>query len=380
MIPGAQGLFEPLRIGSAQLANRIVMAPMTRNFSPGGVPGPDVAAYYRRRAEGGAGLIVTEGVGVDHPAAIDHDTTPVMYGEAALAGWRRVTDEVHAAGGVIFPQLWHQGPRKAPGVGRFAHVAGQSPSGVWGPQDRHTSLDQAHIAEMARPTRPMTETEIADVVAGFARAARNAAEAGFDGIAIHGAHGYLIDCFFWDETNLRTDRYGGARRARSTFGAEVVRAIRAAVPDLPIMFRFSQWKMQDYDARLATGPAELEEILGPLADAGVDVFDASTRHFYKPEFEGSELNLAGWAKTLTGKLAMTVGGVGLNANLYDMLRGAQTSLDAGNLALLTARFGRGEFDLVGVGRSILADPHWPTRLKTGEPFREFDRSALTRLA
>jgi len=377
----SEALFAPLQVGPVRLANRIVMAPMTRNFSPGGVPGADVAAYYRRRAEGGAGLIVTEGVGVDHPAAIDHDTTPVMYGQDALAGWRRVADEVHAAGGVIFPQLWHQGPRKAPGIGRFPDTPGQSPSGVWGPLGRQTSLDQAHMAEMARPTRPMTEGEIADVVAGFARAARNAADAGFDGIAIHGAHGYLIDCFFWDETNLRTDRYGGDRRARSAFGAEVVKAIRAAVgPQLPIMFRFSQWKMQDYDARLATRPAELEEILGPLADAGVDIFDASTRHFHKPEFEGSELNLAGWARKLTGKLAMTVGGVGLDTNLYDMLRGAQTNLDAGNLAMLAARFDRGEFDLVGVGRSILADPQWPTRLRAGGPFREFDKSALSRLA
>jgi 2,4-dienoyl-CoA reductase-like NADH-dependent reductase (Old Yellow Enzyme family) len=102
-------LFTPLTVGDLTLKNRIVMAPMTRQFSPAGVPGDDVAAYYRRRAEGGAGLIVTEGTGIEDNAALDSTAIPVMYGEAALAGWKRVVDEVHAAGGRIFPQLWHQG-------------------------------------------------------------------------------------------------------------------------------------------------------------------------------------------------------------------------------------------------------------------------------
>lgn len=373
-------LFQPLQVRAMRLENRMVMSPMTRCFSPGGVPGADVAAYYRRRAEGEAGLIITEGVGVDHPAAVDNGGIPLMYGDAALAGWRRVVDEVHAAGGRIFPQLWHQGPRKEPlAGGHFPDVPGMRPSGIWGPTGRYTSLDSDHIGEMAVPTRPMTDSEIADVIAGFARAARNAVAVGFDGIALHGAHGYLIDSFLWGETNLRTDRYGGDRRQRTRFAVEVVAAVRAAIgPDYPIMFRFSQWKMQDYDARLAATPQALEEILVPIAEAGVDIFDASTRHFHKPEFEDSTLNLAGWAKKLTGRVAMTVGGVGLDTNLYDMMRGTRTRV-ADNLPLLMARFDAGEFDLVGVGRSILADPQWPRRLRTGEPFLPFDQAALAHL-
>src|SRR5205823_4076329 len=113
-------LFRPLALRGLQLGNRIVMAPMTRSFSPGGVPGEDVAAYYRRRAEGGTGLLITEGVGIAHASALGdaglgENDLPHLYGDAALAGWKRVVDAVHAAGGAIVPQLWHQGVLREPG-------------------------------------------------------------------------------------------------------------------------------------------------------------------------------------------------------------------------------------------------------------------------
>jgi 2,4-dienoyl-CoA reductase-like NADH-dependent reductase (Old Yellow Enzyme family) len=370
-------LFQPLTIRGLTLPNRIVMSPMTREFSPGGVPGEDVAGYYGRRAEGEAGLIVTEGVGIDHPAAVDKDRIPVLYGEAALAGWRRVTDAVHEAGGRIIPQLWHQGVMKDPGVGRNGHVPACRPSGVWGTRGM-TALDEELIARLSEPGAPMTESDIADVVAAYGRSAANAAAVGFDGIAIHGAHGYLPDAFLWADTNRRTDRWGGDRAARTCFAVELVRAIRAAIgPEKPIVFRFSQWKQQDFKARLADTPAELGEILGPIADAGVDVFDASTRYFDTPAFPDSPLNLAGWAKKLTGRLAMTVGGVGLDKGMYDTVKeGGRTTL---NLDPLVARLSAGEFDLVGVGRSILNDPAWARKLRTGEPLAPFDRAALERL-
>ena len=206
-----------------------------------------------------------------------------------------------------------------------------------------------------------------------------ARDAGFDGIAIHGAHGYLIDTFFWAETNQRTDRWGGSIANRARFGAEVVRAIRAAIgPDLPIFFRFSQWKQQDFRARLATTPQELEQLLGPLADAGVDVFDGSVRYFNRAEFEGSPLNLSGWAKKLTGKLAMAVGGIGLDRGMYDSNRtGKAAATD--NITLLMERFNRGEFDLVAVGRSLLNDPEWTRKLRRGEAQLPFDQSKLETL-
>jgi 2,4-dienoyl-CoA reductase-like NADH-dependent reductase (Old Yellow Enzyme family) len=202
---------------------------------------------------------------------------------------------------------------------------------------------------------------------------------GFDGIAIHGAHGYLIDTFLWEETNRRTDRWGGNRHARTRFAVEVVKAIRAAIGgELPIVFRFSQWKQQDFKARLAHTPQELEEILGPIADAGVDVFDGSVRYFDRAEFEGSNLNLTGWAKKVTGKLTMTVGGVGINKGMYD------SKVDGGadasnNLPLLMERFNRGEFDLVAVGRSLLGDPEWARKARLGQPFSAFNNASLTSL-
>lgn len=374
-------LFEPLALRGARLRNRIVMAPMTRSFSPGGVPGENVAAYYRRRAEGETGLIITEGVGVEHPAALGEAglgevDLPHLYGADALAGWRRVVEEVHAAGGLIFPQLWHQGVMRAAGTGPHPEAESMRPSGLWGPTGRLCSLQPEYVARFAAPTRPMTEREIEEVVEAYGRSARYAKQVGFDGIAIHGAHGYLIDTFLWEETNQRTDRYGGDRKRRSQFAVEVVRAIRAAIgPDLPIVFRFSQWKQQDFKARIANTPGELEEILAPIAEAGVDVFDGSVRYFNRAEFEGSPLNLAGWAKKVTGKLAMAVGGIGLDKGMYDSNREGAAAV-AHNFGPLMERFNRGEFDLVEVGRSLLHDPYWTRKVRRGEPLTAFSNESL----
>jgi 2,4-dienoyl-CoA reductase-like NADH-dependent reductase (Old Yellow Enzyme family) len=374
-------LFTPLTIRGLTLRNRIVMSPMTRGFSPLGIPGTDVASYYGRRAEGETGLIITEGVGVDHPAALGdaglkEANLPHMYGEGALAGWRAVVESVHAHGGHIFPQLWHQGVMRKAGTGPHPQAPSCRPSGLWGPVGRTNSLSADDVKEFVVPTRPMTESEIADVIAAYGRSAANAVAVGFDGIAIHGGHGYLPDSFLWAETNHRTDRWGGDRRRRSEFPAEVVRTIRAAIgPRRPIVFRFSQWKQQDFRARLADTPQELEEVLGPIADAGVDVFDASVRYFNRAEFPGSPRNLAAWAKALTGKLSMAVGGVGLDKGFYDSKRegGAAASY---NFESLMERFARGEFDLVAVGRSLLHDPQWTRKVRSGEQLGTFSEESL----
>ena len=377
-------LFTPLRVRGLELANRIVMAPMTRNFSPGGVPGIDVAAYYRRRAEGGTGLLITEGVGIDHPAALGdaglgESNLPHLFGTDALAGWKRVVDAVHGAGGKVIPQLWHQGVMRDRGTGPFPEVESLRPSGHWGPSGRTSSLDTAYVERVTAPTRPMSESEIQDVIDAYARSARHASELGFDGIAIHGAHGYLIDSFLWDETNRRTDAWGGDRRARSRFAAEVVRAIRREVgEELPIFFRFSQWKQQDFKARLATTPQELEEVLGPIADAGVDVFDGSVRYFDRAEFDGSPLNLSGWARKITGKLAMAIGGIGLDRGFYDSRRDGRAG-GSDNIQLLMTRFERGEFDLVAVGRALLSEPSWTHLLRQGHELPTFDEATMNRL-
>ncbi len=372
--PSVAALFTPFTIRSLVLKNRIVMAPMTRNRSPRGVPGADVAAYYRRRAEGETGLIITEGTGVDHPAALGSSEVPVMAGEEALAGWRRVVDEVHAAGGAIVPQLWHQGVLRRDGTGPYPDAKSLRPTGIWGPIDGRTSMDPKDAERVATTTEPMTDEDIEDVVTAFARSARAAQDIGFDGIAVHGAHGYLLDTFLWGYTNRRTDRYGADAAGRTRVVVEILRAIRREVGDaFPLIFRFSQWKLQDYSAQIARTPRELEALLVPIADAGADVFDASSRYFERPEFEGSPLNLAGWAKTLTGLPSITVGSVGLTKAMHEM---TSEMTSANNLDLLMERFERGEFDLVGVGRALLNDAAWPRRARLGEPFKPFDPTSL----
>lgn len=366
-------LFRPLTVRSLELRNRIVMSPMTRSHSPGGVPGADVVEYYRRRAAGGTALIVTEGVAIDHPTAVDNPRVPHMYGEEALEGWRRVVDAVHAEGGRIIPQLWHVGPLwGAMTADVDPALTPMRPSGLWG-EVGVTSYGEDYVTRASAPTRAMTDEDIEQVIDAFAHAAADAREVGFDGIALHGGHGYLLDSFLWESTNRRDDEWGGDIHSRTRFPAAVVAAIRNTIgEDLPIFYRFSQHKQQDYEARIARTPDELKAVLGPLAEAGVDVFDASIRRFDIPAFEGSDLTLAGWAKEVTGALAMAVGSVGIGTSLRESrLAGAAPSRN--NIPELERRLGDDEFDLIAIGRLHLADPSLATTLRTRAELPEFDR-------
>ncbi len=221
-------LFTPFTLNGLQLPNRIVMAPMTRGMAKAGIPGAENAEYYRRRAQGNVGLILTEGTVVNRPASRNMAGIPFFHGDAALAGWQGVADAVHAAGGKIGPQIWHTGSTRAGEWEPEAPV--ESPSGLVGPDTPRGVV--------------MSEEDIADTVSAFAQAAADAKRLGFDTLELHGAHGYLIDQFFWPGTNKRTDAYGGATiRERSRFAADIVRAVRAAVgPDFPLILRVSQWK------------------------------------------------------------------------------------------------------------------------------------------
>lgn len=338
-------LFSPLTIGSVTIPNRFAMAPMTRRASPDGIPGADVAAYYARRAAGGVGLIITEGVRLADPVAGWPFSIPTLSGEQVLDGWRAVTAAVHEHGAVIAAQLWHQGAERDDSDG----LVPVSPSGI-------------DSAGKARGRALQTE-ELAGVASGFAEAARNAKSAGFDAVELHGAHGYLLDEFLWEKTNQRTDGYGGAVAARTRFPAEVVAAVRAAVgSDFPIIFRFSQWKAKAYDAQLATSPAELAALLGPLVDAGVDVLHPSTRRHYVPAFDGSPLSLAGWTKKLSGLPVISVGSVGL-ATEFRPGRIDGDLITPAPVDRLLEQYRTGEFDIVAVGRALLADPGWVNRLR-----------------
>ncbi len=348
---------------------------MTRNFSPRGVPGPDVAAYYRRRAEGGVGLILTEGTSPNHRQAASMPHIPHLYGDEALAGWSRVVAEVRAASGRIFSQIWHVGAVQGQGGPPKLPKSPVSPSGLLKPD--------AKIGE------PLTVAEIEALVTVYGDAAAAAQRVGFHGLEIHGAHGYLIDQFFWEGTNCRTDEFGGDIAARTRFAVEIIRECRRRTgPNFPIILRFSQWKLQDYSARLASTPQELARFLEPLAASGLDAFHCSTRRFWEPEFDGSDLNLAGWTKKITGMPTITVGSVALTVDFVDSFRGVQDSAAANgaggtaHINRLVEMLARGDFDLVAVGRALLADAAWAAKIREAriDEIRIFAPEALKTLA
>ena len=350
--PSVAALFRPLTIGSLSLRNRVVMPPMGVHWAENGVPDANVADYYRKRAEGGAGLIIAEGTFINHPVAGHNPGYLRLDTEATVQGWAKVVGDVHAAGAKIIPELWHCGlvyPSEdlRNGTEYDPRRGFVSPSGFITPNDK--------VAE------PMTKKQIEEVIEAFANSAVCALRAGFDGIELHGAHGFLIDQFFWDQLNRRTDEYGGSMRNRARFGAEIIAAVRRAVgPDCPISIRLSQWKMQDFEAKIANNPEQLAQWLEPLVDAGIDFFDCSQRHYWQPEFEGSPLNFAAWVKKITAKPVITVGSVGLNAEMRDsLLEGKTANAQPADIERMVSRLSSGEFDMVAVGRSLIANPEWP---------------------
>ena len=344
-------LFTPFNYKNLNLKNRLVMAPMTRAQSDNGIPTKEIEDYYARRAASNVGLILSEGTVINRPASKNMQNIPDFYGTEALQGWKKVIDAVHENGGKMGPQIWHVG-------------------------DTRSSADYPAV-EMEKAST-MSLEDIQDTIAQFAASAKSAKDLGFDCLEIHGAHGYLIDQFFWEVTNTRTDGYGGKNiKERSKFAVDVIKAIRAAVgEDFTIIIRLSQWKQQDYKSRLSTTPSEMEDWLLPLKEAGVDIFHCSQRRFWEPEFEGSDLNFAGWAKKITGQPTITVGSVGLKGDFMGAFAGEGS--EKADLTELIRRFDRQDFDLVAVGRALLTDHQWVQKIKEGriEEISDFSAESL----
>ncbi len=360
-------LFQPFELASLSLPNRIVMAPMTRSFSPGHVPGEDVAGYYRRRAEGGVGLILTEGVSPNTTTATGTPNVPNIVTDEAKAGWARVVEGVHEAGGKIGMQLWHEGPFRNPSKSEHPDVPSWSASGFKTPDKVLWE--------------PMTDAEIETAITEFVDAAVAAKQLGFDCVEFHGAHSYLIDSFFWAENNLREDKWGGDWKGRTQFACEITRRARSVVgAEFPLIIRLSQWKQQDYAAMAAKTPEELEAWLTPLVDAGIDAFHCSQRRFWEPTFDGSNLNFAGWAKKLTGKPAISVGSVGLSGEFTAAFTGESSK--PASLDNLIERMERNEFDLIAVGRALLRDPQWVNKIRESrhDELMDFSVEALQSLS
>ena len=370
ILDAIEPLFEPLQLNGTRLANRFVMPGMQRGWCHEGRPDSRLADYYRERAIGGVGLIITEACAVDHESA----TQGPYYGRLTretIDGWRDCVTATHEGGAPMLVQLWHEGAiRRSGGDGPYAQFPTLSPSGLIQPGNANG--------------RAATTAELADIRDAFVRSALLAQEAGADGVEVHGAHGYLLDQFLWAGTNLREDGYGGPDMVdRVRFPAEIVAAIRAATgPDFAISFRMSQWKEIDFTARVAETVDDLRIMIETLTQAGVDLFHVSTRRFFKPEWPDSDLGLAAWVKSMTDAAVCAVGSVGLSSDILQRLEaGMDTSSELEtSLGELARRFRRGDFDLIAVGRSNISDANWVAKVREGrfDEVRRFNRDDVAR--
>jgi 2,4-dienoyl-CoA reductase-like NADH-dependent reductase (Old Yellow Enzyme family) len=344
-------LLEPLRIRRLRLRNRFVMPGMQRYWCVDGAPDHRLRDYYRRRVLGGASLVISESCAIDHPSATKNPTF-ARISPGTREAWRACVAGVHEAGGAMFLQLWHQGAVNYGGDADSnpAFVA-LSPSGL------------AHPGESFG--RAATEADLDSLKRAFVRGALDAEDIGADGVELHSAHGFLLDQFLWPGTNVRTDRYGGPGITdRARFVAEVAAAVREATgPDFVISVRISQWKESDYDARIVEEPGQLGQLVRMLRAAGADLFHVSTRRFWTPEWDGSDLGLAGWVKSFTDAPVIAVGSVGLDIDVMASLSGQEARpTGASRIDELARRFRRGDFDLVSVGRSQIGDPEWVAKM------------------
>lgn len=355
-------LFSPLRLSTITLANRFIMPAMQRGQCLDGRPKAELAKYYRRRVEGGVSMVIGESCAIDHPSATRQPGAARMNA-ATRDGWAHCVEEVRAAGGHMLIQLWHEGALRNSDDGKTI-----SPSGLVAPGIRKGSA--------------ASRVELEALREAYVSAARDAKAIGANGVEVHAAHGYLLDQFLWHGSNLRDDCYGGDNiEDRVRFPAELVCAIRAACgPEFLISFRFSQWKEFDYSARIARDPAELKLFVTRLKEAGVDVFHASTRRFWEPEWPGDPRGLAGWVRALSDLPVITVGSVGLNTDVMTtFVEAAEAQQQVPeSIFELERRIREREFDLVAVGRALIGDPDWVNKVRDRqfESIRGFQKSDL----
>jgi 2,4-dienoyl-CoA reductase-like NADH-dependent reductase (Old Yellow Enzyme family) len=341
-------LFEPYKLKNLNLRNRVVMAPMTRNQSPGGIPTSEVVAYYSRRAKAEVGLIITEGIEVSHEASSAYPNVPRLDTKEAREGWKRVVNGIKENGGSVIAQLWHCGGFRKLGMQPNPEVPGHTASGLVKPGKK-----VAH---------KMTLEDIKQTINAYASDAKYCEEIGFDGVEIHGAHGYLIDNFFWEGTNIRDDNYGGSIEKRSQFVSEIIQAVRSNISqEFIVGLRFSQWKQHDFEAKLAHSTDDLKKVLLSPVESGLDYLHSSMRRFWESEFEGSEENLAYWTKKISNIPTIGVGSVGLDSDFIDMTAPSKPA----SIDKAIDDISKEKYDLLAVGRALLSDHEWVLKMKEG---------------
>ncbi|MGD9919194.1 MAG: alkene reductase [Paenirhodobacter sp.] len=329
-------LFSPGRLGAIEISNRLVMAPLTRNRAPARVPTDLMVEYYRQRAS--AGLIVTEGTQIS-PVAQGYAWTPGIYSDEQIAGWRRITEAVHAEGGKIVPQLWH--------VGRVSHptiIDGATPLAPSALSAAAKTFDGTGFVETALP-RAMTEEDIAQTLADYAHAAACAKEAGFDGVEIHGANGYLIDQFLRDTSNQRTDGYGGSIANRVRFLTEVVDAVTGVWGPGRVGIRISPFSNANNVGLDSDTPALFSAVI-----AALNARDLAFVHMVEGQTGGPRDWPAGALEALREQIAAPY--VANNGYSREM-------------ALETVATGKAT--AVAFGRAFIANPDLPVRLERDAP-------------
>lgn len=349
-------LFHPLAIGRIALRNRLAVAPMTRvSATADGCATGHMQRYYGAFAEGGFGLVITEGIYTDKAYSQGYLQQPGLSDSAQRDAWAPVVQAVHAGGARMVAQLMHAG---ALSQGNPHRADTRGPSVV---QPKGQQMACYRGAGPYRLPHAMSGDEIAEVIRGFAEAAARAREAGFDGVEIHGANGYLIDQFLTEGINERTDRYGGNVEQRVRLVIDIVEAVRNAVgADFTVGVRLSQGKVNDFAHKWSGAERDAAAIFGALGKLRLDYVHTTEFEAWTSAF-GDSPSLAALAKRHTGLPVIA------NGSLHDPARAA--SLVAG-----------GGADVVAVGRIALTHADWPRRVHDGEPIGEFDREILSPIA
>jgi len=338
-------LFSPLKVGSLELPNRIFMAPMTRNRAPDNIPNAMMAEYYRQRATGG--LLITEGSQISEQA-VGYPATPGIYSPEQVEGWKQVTGAVHDADGHIFLQLWH--------CGRVSHPDYHGGEAAVAPSAIRPAGD-AFTYEGLKPfetPRELSTAEIAAVIGDYRKGAANAIAAGFDGVEIHGANGYLLDQFLRDGSNRRSDDYGGSLESRARLMLEVVEAVSSEVGAERVGIRLSP--LQPFNDMKDSDPeATFSYAVEQLNRFGLAYLHVTEMGSEAPGAAGPAFDL--------GKLRALWQGIYITNAGYDKARG-------------NAAIAEGKADAITFGQSFLANPDLVARLKNDVPLNAPDMNTF----
>jgi 2,4-dienoyl-CoA reductase-like NADH-dependent reductase (Old Yellow Enzyme family) len=344
-------------INGALLRNRLAVAPMTRvTATEEGIPTQAMHDYYVRFAKGNFGLVVTEGIYTDKAFSQGYTFQPGLADDEQAQGWAGITKAMHEHGAKMFAQLMHAGALSQSNRFRQHNVA-PSPIRPKGSQMSFYYGEGEYPVPVA-----ITESEIAQVIQGFVNTAARAVQAGFDGIEIHGANGYLLDQFLTAETNQRTDRWGGDTKGRVSLLVEIVKAVKAAVDDaVPVGIRISQAKVNDFTSKWPGREADAAVIFSSLTDAGVDFIHVTEFEAWKPAFEGGQHSLVALARRFAPKVSIIA-----NGSLHEVERSMEALMTGANI--------------VALGRGALANPDLPKVIEARRELRAFDSSILGPIA